>query len=89
MIRARCRLVPNVQKGLIYVKYVEPQTFYQWCCEGSSSGGVLFTIPCVKVIDGAVSTAAFCNCNPEKTGNDEWNVGEGCSKNWMLKDCCR
>ncbi|GFV38721.1 hypothetical protein TNCV_4420891 [Trichonephila clavipes] len=48
MIRAWCRSGPNVQKGLIYVKYVEPQTFYQWCCVGSSSGGVLVTIPCIK-----------------------------------------
>ncbi|GFU70760.1 hypothetical protein TNCV_493231 [Trichonephila clavipes] len=38
----------NVQRGLIYVKYDEPQTFYQWCCVGSSSGGVLVTVSCVK-----------------------------------------
>ncbi|GFV61757.1 hypothetical protein TNCV_189141 [Trichonephila clavipes] len=67
-IRAWCRPGPNVQKRLIYVKYVEPQTFYQLCCADSNSGGVLVTIPCVKVMDGAVSTAALCNCKPGKTG---------------------
>ncbi|GFV89814.1 hypothetical protein TNCV_4690431 [Trichonephila clavipes] len=68
MIRAWCRSGPIVQKGLIYVKYVESQTFYQWCCVGYSSGGVLVTIPCVKIIDGAVLAAAFCNCNAGKKG---------------------
>ncbi|GFU35300.1 hypothetical protein TNCV_2143551 [Trichonephila clavipes] len=68
MIRAWCRSGPNVQKGLIYVKYVEPQTFYQWCCVGSNSGGVLVTIPCVKLMDDAVSAAALCNYYPGKTG---------------------
>ncbi|GFU62754.1 hypothetical protein TNCV_1519311 [Trichonephila clavipes] len=28
MIRAWCLSRPNAQKGLIYVKYVAPQTFY-------------------------------------------------------------
>ncbi|GFU98587.1 hypothetical protein TNCV_3654181 [Trichonephila clavipes] len=67
MIQAWCRSGPSVLKGLIYVKQVEPQTLYQWRCVGSSPGGVLVTIPCVKVIDGAVSTEALCNCNPGKT----------------------
>ncbi|GFY24580.1 putative DD41D transposase [Trichonephila clavipes] len=48
MIRAWCRSGPNVQKGPIYIKCVEPQTFNQWCCVGSNLGGVLVTIPCVK-----------------------------------------
>ncbi|GFW20106.1 RNA-directed DNA polymerase from mobile element jockey [Trichonephila clavipes] len=48
MIRAGCHSSPNVQKRLIYVKYGEPQTFYQGCCVGSNSGGVLVTIPYVK-----------------------------------------
>ncbi|GFV78541.1 hypothetical protein TNCV_1888471 [Trichonephila clavipes] len=74
MIQAWCRSRPNVQKGLTYDKYVEPQTFYQWCCVGSNSGGVLVTIPCVKVMDGAVSTAALCNCNPARRGSGKWSV---------------
>ncbi|GFW00908.1 hypothetical protein TNCV_1761461 [Trichonephila clavipes] len=54
MIRAWCLSGLNLQKGLIYVKYVQPQTFYQWCCVDSSSGGVLVTIPCVKWLKDSI-----------------------------------
>ncbi|GFY25589.1 hypothetical protein TNCV_2487091 [Trichonephila clavipes] len=56
MIRAWCRSGPYVQKGLIYVKYVEPQTFYQWCCVDYNSGGILVTIPCVKPLSSVRNT---------------------------------
>ncbi|GFX76755.1 hypothetical protein TNCV_664621 [Trichonephila clavipes] len=62
MIRAWCRSGPNVQTG--YVKYVEPQAFYQWCCVGSNSGGVLVSIPCVK----AQTSSRWCDVEARRGG---------------------
>ncbi|GFV65479.1 uncharacterized protein TNCV_1737161 [Trichonephila clavipes] len=72
MIRAWCR--------------IEPQTFYQWCCVGSNSGGVLVTIPCVKVMDGAVSAAAYPSEGSPSLGECGFHASE--EENGVLGILC-